>query len=208
MARRRMNIRYQPDYMIGDKKRQEAFSLLEVVVGVGIFMFLLVMVFDLFQSSIMYQKNAIGAQQVQEGLRYAMELMSKEIRSATANINAASEECMYAQSLWVIGGNRVYNSDTADNVLYFRNRIGDCVYLSVTNKQLIMRKTNATEDISLPISSRDIEINDLRFDITDNALGAENKVQPSLTIAFRAVSRFDGANNLDIQTSISSRYYQ
>ncbi len=194
--------------MIGDKKRQEAFSLLEVVVGVGIFMFLLVMVFDLFQSSIMYQKNAIGAQQVQEGLRYAMELMSKEIRSATANITVADERCQYDIIFWDEGGNRVYNESINGSVLYFRNRLGDCVYLSVANKQLIMRKTNATEDISLPISSRDIEINDLRFDITDNALGAENKVQPSLTIAFRAASRFDGANNLDIQTSISSRYYQ
>jgi prepilin-type N-terminal cleavage/methylation domain-containing protein len=191
--------------MTGDKRQKtypEGFSLIEMVVSVAIFVFVILMVTSIFQNSIFVQKNAIATQNVQEGIRYAMEVMSKELRSATVNINTI-DNCPYP---FIAGAvtNKVYNFDAIDGVLYFRNRLGVCTYYYLSGGTLRIRRGT----VDLPITPRHIQVSNFRAIIEDDLVEAFHSVQPNVTLSMDVKSDLDNFSNIKIQTTISSRHYE
>src|SRR3989339_604522 len=63
-------------------KNKKGFTLMELIVSMAIFSASILMATGVFKSAIEGQRSAIAAQNTQESMRYAFEVMSKEIRGA------------------------------------------------------------------------------------------------------------------------------
>ena len=57
-------------------------TLIELIVAVALFSVTILSAMQIFQMVVEGQRSAIAAQSVQESMRYAFEIMSKEIRMA------------------------------------------------------------------------------------------------------------------------------
>jgi prepilin-type N-terminal cleavage/methylation domain-containing protein len=196
---------------------EKGFSLVELLVAVSVFTIIIIMVLSIFQNSFMVQKNAIATQEVQEGIRYALEVMSKELRSARPNVVDPSEpfwnECPYPSTLplqanpgHMDGYNKVYNFDGGDNVLYFRNKEGDCVYyyLNNTDKRIYINKGT----VDLPITPDNVEIEDFSIFVQGDFVPDYPRYQENVTFSIKLKSEIEDISNIRIQTSITSRAYQ
>ncbi len=201
--------------MIGDKKiknNQSGFSLLEMLVATSIFVVVIVMVLSIFQNSIMIQRNAIAVQGLQEGIRYAMEVISKEVRSANANWVDEYDPDPTARNCSIVSPdteNKVFNFDIT-NGFYFRNRLNECVRYTVETNRLMIERINSVGDsVKLPITPVDIEISDWNVAVDDDLHNTTHTKQPNVTFVFDIKSKkWDGMNDIKLQTSITSRHYE
>jgi type II secretory pathway pseudopilin PulG len=197
--------------MIGNNKKinNSGFSLIEIVVSVSIFVFVVLMVTSIFQNSIVVQKNAISSQTVQEGLRYALEVISKETRSAVANLDPA-DPVLSSCPLGAINPTyKVFNYD--DDTFYFRNRHGDCVYyyLDTVDHRLMIERNDGVNSVVLPITPAHIRVDSFAVTLDDDAIGAFPEIQPNVSFVMEVESTLSGfKESMRLQTSITSRHYE
>jgi len=199
------------------KNNQIGFSLIEIMVSMAVFAILLLSVLSIAQSVSKGQKSAIASQNTQESLRFAFEVMSKEIRSAKesddecnpSGVNNDNDEVFN-----IYNGGLIGNSD----VLYFKNKNNKCVYYFLENDAGIVRlKIARDEDISdgtidndFFITPKSVDIKNLKFSVHDNKI--ENlfnmPIQPLVRIKIEAEStNANFKQNIIMETSVSSRHY-
>lgn len=204
--------------MIGNNiKNNHGFSLLEMLVSVGIFVVITMLVLEIFQNSILVQKQAIVTQEVQEGIRYALEVMSKELRSARNNVEDPTveiptnwNECPYPTGTApsnpgnLDGKHKVYNFDVDDSVLYFRNKDDKCVYYFLDNKRIFIDR----DGVELPITPSNVEVKNFSAVIEDDLVGSSPLNQANVTISIELDGETEDFSNIRLQTSITARNYQ
>jgi prepilin-type N-terminal cleavage/methylation domain-containing protein len=83
---------------------QKGFTLIELLTAISVFSVLLLIIVGIFTRFVFVQRRDIGEQRIQEDLRFALELMNREIRT---------------------GYGTTYES--AGKILYFRNQNRVCV---------------------------------------------------------------------------------
>ncbi|MBU0647245.1 hypothetical protein KKC67_00310 [Patescibacteria group bacterium] len=198
--------------MIGSNKqiKQKGTTFLEIIVAVGIFSVTILLATSIFQSVSDGQRSAMVAQNIQEDVRYAMEIMSREIRMAQV---FDETKCFEEDQLTE---NRIYNTESNaqnqnqnQNGLYFKNEEGDCVKYFIKDNNLVKIKEGLTDLIPLisnKIISTKIIISNLKFDIIDSPA---NNIQPRVTITLDV--EYSGKKmhkqQMKIQTTVSSRHY-
>lgn len=200
------------------KTNISGYSLIEIMVSVGIFSILLLSILSIAQSVSNGQKAAIASQNTQESLRFAFEVMSKEMRAASSTAdkcnpsspNSDNNEIFNIYKGGIIGNNQ--------DVLYFRNKDNECVYYYLEDdadsisRLSIARDNDISDEINnkFYISPNDVKITNLQFKIIDNKID-DNYLTPNqvfLTLkmdAESAGSKFK--QGFSIQTSVSSRHY-
>lgn len=180
-------------------KTNHGFSLIEVVLSVGMLGIIVLLVSGVFTRFIALQRHDIAQQALQEDVRLALELFSREARTA------------YASTFAVVNGE--------GSALTFRNQNGDCVLYQVnpTTRQLERGevKTGGTDcDVSnfdnaslAAVTSRDTRFEVLRFDPVRSQANQEGLPdrQGMITVIIEAVSRRDAEIQLDLQTTVASR---
>lgn len=172
-------------------KNQSGFSLIEMTVAVAVFAFMIVAATGIFQKIVEGQRSTIAAQNIQEAFRYALEMMSKEIRNAQVN---KTDDCD------LVGIGNVYNSGAGGTELYFRNKDNKCVrYYLLGNKVNIERGAD-----DLPITPAGIIIDTMKFIVIQNA-----NAEPSVTMLISGYVQGKAMQKeeIKIQTTISSRAY-
>ena len=168
------------------KQNNLGFTLLELVVGMGIFGIVLLSVTGIFQQVINAQRRAVGAQLVQENVRYVMEVMAKEIRTAKRNFTTCADVTS-GQIFTTVGG-----------TLYLRNQHDECAAYFLENNRIKI----ARDGVEQYVTSDDISVDYLNFSLKSDA-------QPAVTVML-GVSTLDTAatgSEIAVQTTISSRYY-
>jgi len=185
-------------------------TLLELMVSIAIFSSMILVVSSVFSNINTGQREAIATQNIQESVRYFMEVMSKEIRMARGDRNGyLTGLCNDALGL-TNTNKKTFNFDSANNsVLYFVNKDYECVYYRLNNKRIEISRDNGAN--FLPITSKNIEINNLLFNVDDNDAGTVRDMQTRVTISFDVESKSDidmHKNKMKIQTTISSRRYE
>lgn len=179
----------------GNKK---AFSLIEVIVSVALFSVIILSATNIFKMVIDSQRSALATQNVQESLKYFLEVIGKEIRMAQKNkgvcIGIPNDE------IFVVGSN------ANGNTLYFKNYYNECVqyYLYQDGDQqrfVIWRGANSDY-----ISPAKIRIDNLSIVLAATA----STTQPAVTLSFKAHALGQGEfkSEMDIQTTMTSRYYK
>ncbi len=185
--------------MIGAKikKNKSGVSVIEVLVSVLIFATIILSSTQIFKLVIDGQRIAIASQNVQESLKYFLEVTAKEIRMAQKNDGSCGD----------IPADQVFATTTnaLGDVLNFRNYYGECTsyFLASSSNSVRFKITrNAASDY---ISPSKIKIDDLNF----NLIFATSS-QPLVTIVLKAhaLDQAQFKSEMITQTSLSSRYYK
>jgi prepilin-type N-terminal cleavage/methylation domain-containing protein len=207
-----------------NNKNHTGFTLIEIVVSTTIFAILMISVGLIFKQSLEGQRRALASQNIQESMRYALEVMSKEMRNAErmngAGFAPAPADCttggtgtgdndnvfsaIDADGDPVGGGSGIGEGDR----LAFRNKDDSCVVYElggIGNHQVMITRDDGAGAITGPITPSSIIVRDLKFTVLDDH--ADNKIQPSVNMIAEASIGNAMALPLRFQTTISSRYY-
>ncbi|MFA4942851.1 MAG: prepilin-type N-terminal cleavage/methylation domain-containing protein [Patescibacteria group bacterium] len=178
--------------MIGNI-RKPAFTLLEVIVSVAIFSVIVLISTQIFQSVVSSQVKSFSETALQDEAKYFLEVFTQEVRGALKNTTGAG---LCSDNLPA-----GYTYSTDGDVLYFSNKLGECVsYYRETDSDGISRLVLNRDGAPFYISSDKINIQSLKFVVADSAT-----VQPLVTANFTIVSKTSPElSALNIQTSISS----
>ncbi len=175
-----------------------AFSLIEVLVSVSLFSVIILSTTQIFKMVIDSQRSAIATQNVQESLKYFLEVTGKEIRMAQKN--AGDCPGIPDDEIYAVGSNAY--GDT----LTFKNYYQECVTYSLDQSGEEQRFVIQRDAISDFISPAKIRIDRLTFVLS----GGAATTQPAVTLNLRAHALRQGEfkSQMDIQTTMTSRYYK
>lgn len=175
-----------------DNKKKNGFTLLEMTLAIGIFSVLVVSAIGIMLGVTKAQIKAGNIQEIQDNIRFGLELMTKELRTGNQYIitnfcgNSGEVNFLTAQ-----GENRSYWLDT--------------------EKRAIMRGTNVdgSEDCvnASQLTADEILVENLIFQIAGQVAGP-NDGQPRVTITLK-VNAKDPAigteTSMDLQTTVVQR---
>ncbi len=183
-------------------KYKKGFTLIEVLVSVALFSVIILSVTGIFKMAIDGQRNAIATQNVQESLKYFLEVTAKEIRMAQKNEGVCSG----------IPDDQIFSvsASALSDILYFKNYYGECVryYLAADGDNLRFRisRGNGATPPSDFISPAKIRINKLHFVINDIATTTQQMV--TINLNANALDNAQYKSDMTLQTTITSRYYK
>lgn len=172
------------------------FSLIELIVSTAIFASSILVVTGIFEAAVKGQRAAISSQNTQESMRYAFEMMSKELRSAFSN-DAGSDCPAPGQA------NKTFN--LIGGVLHFKNSDGVCVSYSVVADRIQIRRG---ADV-LDITPDEVRVVDINYSIIDD-VSLAHTVHPRISFAIESemkTTKDEFKQNMIMQTTVSSRSY-
>ncbi|MBU4217107.1 hypothetical protein L6270_04745 [Candidatus Parcubacteria bacterium] len=186
------------------KKFQQGISLLELTVATGVFVIVTLMVNGIYINIVNYQRQSMSSQVTQESLRFAIETMGKELRTAQGLY--AGSDCGALKP--VSGHFKIFNNISNDGVemstaLYFKNVYGQCVVYDLVDDRLRIKR-DASEGYITP---NELNIISLKFVNNDTVANVDVTFQPSITIMVEAEMNNGPKMNLRMQTTVSSREY-
>jgi prepilin-type N-terminal cleavage/methylation domain-containing protein len=202
---------------------QKGFTLLEIIVAMGIFSVSMLMATQIFQTILQGQNNTLASQNIQENFRFALEMMSKEMRNAQFPIgncyNAVSEDDKNTFSACnqsddnPVGGSRKGVGLGAK--LIFRNKYGECVkyYLDTVSNQIkVVRMVPGIYNNAFPITPTSIKVTSFKVFVDDNdpVINSAIYAQPTATLNLTAevvTNKASSKNPINLQTSVSARAY-
>jgi len=172
---------------------QAGTTLFELVVAMAIFIVLMLALTSIFQLVYQAQRNAVDARNTQESMRYVMEVFSKELRSAKRDGDAFT-----AGTCANVTDGRIY--DTTGTVLNFRNYKDQCMRYYLNGNSLMVNRGAVTASAT----PNEIKVSNLQFDVHEEAL---EQARVTLKADVEAINRTSNKQQLKIQTTVSSRYY-
>jgi len=172
--------------------RTPGFSLIEVMVSVTIFIVIMISTAQIFKLVTDGQRSALATQNVQESLKYFLEVISKEIR--TARVSTANECEVPVGTIFLVDS----------GALVFRNYNQECVRYALNTDGSLQRFEIIRGAVKGFISPRKIYLDSLEFTVAQGEY-----VQPTVTIRIDAwaLSQGQSDSEINIQTSIASRHY-
>ncbi len=189
------------------KNNQQGFSLFEMLVAITIFILLMLTATDIFQMMLKAQSKFISEQATQESMRFALEMMSKEIRFAKKSNGSCDPGNLYPN-------NRIFTTTESPapaywSDLFFKNKNGDCVQYYLDNNRLKIKRIDSLGNptVNLNVTPDEIKIENLKFAVIDNLVTAlpGSLKQPLVTVSMDVTA--PGSRTIKLQTTISSRNY-
>lgn len=179
-------------------KNKKGITLLEIMVSVSIFSFMILAATGIFQMVIESQRRAIAAQNTQESIRYFLEVLSKELRSAKKGV---ADECA--------GTDKVYGG-SSNSLIFLKHDVVDDVdvclrYYKQGDNLMLERKVGILASTTASTLSNKVKVTNLNLATVNDLLK-----QPMATILLEveAVGKDLHKEPLKIQTTISSRFYE
>lgn len=169
-------------------------TLLELMVSVALFSMTIVMASTVFQSVIKSQREAIVSQEMQENMRYTFEKLGKEIRTAKKDVAAS---CIPAGHIYWTDGVKLM-------FLNYHNRCV-CYYLNAGRFYVSDKNCEASPN-TLPLTPTKVTISNLAFQVTDSSPTVQALLTMKMHINVFVKGTID--ENIDMQTSLSSRHYE
>jgi prepilin-type N-terminal cleavage/methylation domain-containing protein len=166
-------------------------TLLELMVAVSLFSLTMIMATSVFQSVIGSQRDAIISQEMQENMRYSFEKLGKEIRTAQKD---GAHSCIPSGKIFWTDGTR----------LEFLNYHNQCICYRLTGGRLEV-SSNGCSGSFLPLTPQKIVISNLGFGVIDSTASIQALVTMKMHINVTLPGKAN--QNLDMQTTLSSRFY-
>lgn len=206
------------------KKNQKGFTMLEMIVSIGVFATVAVLAVSSLLALTNAQKKALALQSVQDNLRFAIEAIARDLRQGDflycgdnlqdipidldANGLPRAQDCVGKQIITFL--------DRENNVTTYR--IGDASQLPSSScganhlciEKAVRKGADGTlaakyEEIPVffPVTSLDIEIN--RFDLYVVGSSRTDLVEPRVTVVVEGVAGVGGSTSeFHLQTTVSS----
>jgi hypothetical protein len=146
---------------------------------------------QIFQTVLSGQRQAVASQDMQEGIRYAFERVSKEIRTAIVD---ASGICNAAPG-------KIYRAIGQDEIVFLNYR-GQCIRYFIDDNRLAVQRNAESFQYITPSN---LTITKAVFQVTDNDSSVQGKVLMNLQME---ISLKNEVQSLNVQTILSSRYYE
>ena len=168
---------------------KSGFTLFEMIVSLGVFSIAVLMILSSLLSITGAQKKAITLETVEDNLRFAIDSISKEVRTGY------DYDCG--------GGGTPLNCTSGSSILAFTNANGVPVVYKLEN-QAIQKSIDGGANF-FNITGSDIKVNLMTFYVT--GVGQDN-LQPKVTIIIKAVSETGQEKTgspFNVQTTVVQR---
>lgn len=175
-------------------KHQKNFSLIELLISVSIFVVLMITTTSLYLSSIAKHTMALNLQSVTEDIKYATEVMKKDIKESYIMALSTDGKTIYLNNKT----KNVGSNCKPDSLL-------DCLqYRFNSTENQIEAKANGDLDF-VPLTSSNIVIENFSFYI--DTIARDNSEQPKVTIIIKAKAKNDPQNlsEVSFQTTVSQK---
>jgi len=183
--------------------RYTGFTLLEMIVAVGVFSFVAVISTGSLLMLTSAQRKAVALQEIQDNLRFTMDSMARDIQigiryycqifpSEELDVSGTSRNCAIDE-----GGGKM---------LTFKNQDSNWITYRLGNGAIEKLSRNNLDDpqIFFPITSSDVKITDLLFYV-DGAL-SDDKTEPRITIIIDSTTSAERERaDFHLQTTVSQR---
>lgn len=175
--------------------RKSGFTLLEMIISVGIFSVLVTASIGVTLGVSNAQLKAANVQAILDSIRFGLELITKEMRTGSG----------YGATSYGAACNGVSGSEIS-----FTTALGETrtYYLNSSTKS-IMRLARTTDcNQAVPFSSEEVTIDRLAFTLGGQSAGP-NDGQPRATITMKARSKspkYQLESSMDLQTTVIQRF--
>jgi len=191
---------------MSDRKKNinKGFTLLEILVSLGIFSVILVICMGIFVSGSNYYRKTLSYLEVQREASYLLEMMSREIRMArTICDDQMTAECIPPATKADQQGNN-------DSDIEFMNHEGDWLKYCLAAEDGVCDGINGKnvgvniDGNAYRINSKYVSIEDLKFYVNNFNTGPQQRI---ITIAMRLRSNSVPDTSMLAQTSVAMRIY-
>ena len=171
------------------KKNLGGFTLIEMMVAVSIFVFIVTAGSGIFISSLRVQRQGLASQQLLDQTSYVIEYMSRALRMAKKDLDG---DCISAKLN--------YEETRAGKGLAFKNYNNICqeFYWDDINNDQLKEVVGDTENF---LTSNDLEI--ISFNINLSGKSQLDDIQPRVTLSLEI--KGEEQSNIKIQTTVSQR---
>ncbi len=165
---------------ITNKNKQTGFTLIELIVAIGIFGLVVTMTVSIFVVALISQRRIISLRNVEDNTRFALESMAREIRTGK-------------------------NFGGSVNSLSFTNAKSESVIYRLNNNTIEQSSDGGAN--YLIVTGPEVMVDYLNFYLLGQASG--DGLEPRVTITVGVTSRIGNqASNIKIQNTISERFLQ
>lgn len=165
---------------ITNKDKQTGFTLIELIVAIGIFGLVVTMTVSIFVVALISQRRIISLRNIEDSARFALESMAREIRTGK-------------------------NFGGGVNSLSFTNAKGESVIYRLNNKT-IEKSSDGGANYSI-VTGPEVTVDNLNFYLLGQAIG--DGLEPRVTITVGVTSQVGNqVSNIKIQNTISERSLQ
>jgi len=209
-----LNFRFILDFILtiwdfSPRATTNGFTLIELIVALGIFSTLVIGIAGVTIQLVQAQRKAANIQTVVDNIRFGLELMSREMRTGL-NFNQTTPPPLGCSGS--IAGTEIrfisFNQGNAQfRVYYLKDTDGDGrgnTIMRIATPNTAILPTCAMAE---PLTSEDIIVDNLSFDIFGSSPGA-NDGQPRITISLNLRSKDNSIRNqtsMKLQTSVTQR---
>ncbi|MDP2676438.1 MAG: type II secretion system protein [bacterium] len=170
------------------------FTLIEMIVAIGIFTIAMLISTGAILSISAAQKRAAAIQNVQDNIRFALETMAKEARLGYSFHCGSAIDEVLTDPRDCGGGGPSFT---------FFNARGEVVSYQLRNGQ-IERWSGPPDNTFFPVTSQNASIDRLDFYVFGSGVGDD--VQPRVVITARGSATVKGQSiTIDLQTALSQR---
>jgi len=159
---------------------KKGFTLIETLVAVTMVALIITTVMGIFLSTVSGGQRVTQLKTVEDNARYAMEIMSRELRMALTIYEDEANKC--------------------DAELDFINSNGESQRYNLSGEQLIKTVTGVSEEIT----SQKVKVSKLDFCVNDFV---DEDIQPRINILMTIESAKDPLVKISLQTTVSLRAY-
>lgn len=200
-----------------NQRHPGGFTLMEIVVAMGIFMVVSLIIAEIFVNVQRAQQRLRDNQVVATELRYLMDVISREVRSD--KIDYSPGACASSGSITISAAAATLNLCTSDGTPISFRLNNSCFAIGGINKSCVEVLRNSGAGSSWqPITSQSLTVDSLTFWATplndpfpvSGATASTPDVQPRVTIALKVTSltaRPADRTSFFLQTSVTSRTY-
>jgi len=190
---------------------KRGYTLIEVMVAVGIFTIVIAAPTGFFVSSLKGQQKALASQEVLDETSYALEYISRSLRMAKKELNCANKleptTCACLKNAGYGTNYELIHEDKKKGIKLtnYRNQCQE-FFLDINDNRLKEVKDGGE---AIPLTSDDLEIVSFKIGPQQDSWGQNDNKQPKITL-FLEVKGIESARpelqpKIQIQTTISQR---
>jgi prepilin-type N-terminal cleavage/methylation domain-containing protein len=196
-------------------KNSHGFSMIEIIVVLAVFTTVMLAATGMFQNVIQSSRNNTVSLDVQESMRYSLEIMAKEMRNSNYAVGD-NQDCTPAVSS---DDKSVYSVATGTSVLilttngygdtlFFKNKYKKCVKYYKTNNTIMAEKGDGISTSTQQLLPDSIVVNNLQFYLVQFPNGTSTVPSVSMVIDASTKEKGFSEQKIKIQTTITSRNYE
>ncbi len=175
-------------------KKNSGFTLVEMLVVIGILLIVLVALVAIFVSALQIQRYVLSAYQLLDQSSYVMEYMSRSLRMAKKDLTGSC-----------IDLNNSYGYYSGTSGIKLKNEAGDCIGFFLEAGQLKQYKKSGGNETTSALTSSSMEVTAFNVALVPNS-GPPAQLQPKATIYLEIKAKGSGPQpKIKLQTTVSAR---